>query len=458
MNMKTNTLNNTAASPLYRKNSSTGTEREPLTIIQKIKNIKLNNPFSSFRFNKKDTKSKFHINLTESGSKESDLNLFHKLNSNKKIIFSLENKLIEKSFKIPQFIEDLKNKIENSIDNSLDKNNFFSENPATDAIIEKQNETIDYLKHYLDLLDESEKLTNKYKELQNEIDDLKSSIRYESKIRGISHLKKESKYLASLEKEISTENDIEEKNEKLEDLIKVQNSVKILLSSELKDIKNKVHNITLDKNALGKNTLDLKKPIISESLITYDEDNTPIYHNESHNFDFDDFFERKPEYGNTKNNENIDNLIFENESLYNLIDELDKNNLNSTSMIHELKLENGIKDHEIRALREILANKEKTMTSISSTSLSSGYNSDKEDNNLTPDPKVNKEKIVQKEEALKNKYPLADTKKVKKYSHKHRVQCLAAGIPSNSSKEQLQARLEAQAKMKKSPLSTQQPL
>ncbi|MEX6209889.1 hypothetical protein AB6G58_07300 [Providencia huaxiensis] len=96
----------------------------------------------------------------------------------------------------------------------------------------------------------------------------------------------------SLEKEIPMKNNIEGKNKKIEKLIKIQNSVKILLSNELKDIKNKVHNITLDKNALEKNILALKKPIICESFITYDEDNTPIYHNESHDFDFDDLLEK----------------------------------------------------------------------------------------------------------------------------------------------------------------------
>ncbi|MBC8654732.1 hypothetical protein GQR86_19670 [Providencia vermicola] len=95
-------------------------------------------------------------------------------------------------------------------------------------------------------------MTNKSEELKNEIDDLKSAIRYESKIRGIAYLKKESKYLVSLEKEIPMENNIEGKNKKIEKLIKIQNSVKILLSNELKDIRNKVHNITLDKNALEK--------------------------------------------------------------------------------------------------------------------------------------------------------------------------------------------------------------
>ncbi|HEC8327854.1 TPA: hypothetical protein RG647_RS05685 [Providencia rettgeri] len=447
--MKTNTLNNTITSSLYRKSSSTGAMREPPSIIQKIKNMKVNNPFSFFRFNPKNTESTFHINLTVVSSKESNLNLFNKLNSNKKTIFSLENKLIEKSFNIPQFIKDLKNKIENSIDNLLDKNKFFSENPATDEIIETQNETIGYLKHYLDLLDKSEKLTNKHEELKNEIDDLKSSIRYESKTRGISHLKKESKYLASLEKEISIENDIEERNEKLEELIKIQSSVRTLLSNELKDIKNKVHNITLDKNTLGKNILSLKKTIISESLITYDEDNTPIYHNESHNFDFDDFFEKKPEVGNKKNNANIDNLIFENDSLYNLIEELANDNLDYRGLVQDLRVNNNKKNHKIRALQEKLANRAPSIASISLTSLSSGYYSDNEGNNLTPDTKVNEEKIAQKEETLKNKYPLANNKGIKKYSHTHKVQCLAAGIPINSSKEQLQARLEAQAEMKK---------
>lgn len=124
-------------------------------------------------------------------------------------------------------------------------------------------------------------------------------------------------------------------------------------------------------------------------------------------------------------------------------------------MFHELKLKNGIKDHEIKALREILANKEKMMTSISLTSLSSGYSSDNEANNLTPDTKVNEKKTAQKKEKLKNKYPLAKNKKVNKYSHEHKDQCLAAGIPSNSSEERLQARLEDQAKMKKMPLPAQ---
>ncbi|MCG5278480.1 hypothetical protein, partial [Providencia rettgeri] len=62
--------------------------------------------------------------------------------------------------------------------------------------------------------DKNKKLTNKSEELKNEIDDLKSAIRYESKIRGIAYLKKESKYLVSLEKEIPMENNIEGKNKK----------------------------------------------------------------------------------------------------------------------------------------------------------------------------------------------------------------------------------------------------
>ncbi|EJD6411499.1 hypothetical protein P7V44_11180 [Providencia sp. CRE-3FA-0001] len=441
--MKTTPLDTTTTSSLYRKNSSTGAKKETPTITQKIKNLKINNPFSFFHFNKKNTESKFYISLPEAGSKGSDLNLLNKLNSNKKTISSLENKLINNSFNIPQFIKDLKNKTENSIDNLLGKNDFFSEIPATDKIIEKQNETIGYLKHYLDLLDKNKKLTNKSEELKNEIDDLKSAIRYESKIRGIAYLKKESKYLVSLEKEIPMENNIEGKNKKIEKLIKIQNSVKILLSNELKDIKNKVHNITLDKNALEKNILALKKPIICESFITYDEDNTPIYHNESHDFDFDDLFEKKLETENTKNNRIIKNLILENDLLYNSIEELDNDNLDYRGLVQDLRIDNNNKNHEIRALQEKLANKVLSMASISLTSLSSGYHSDNEDNNLTSDLKVSEEKIAQKEETLKNKYPLANNKGVKKYLYTHKVQCLAAGIPISSSKEQLQARLKA---------------
>ncbi|HCR4095383.1 TPA: hypothetical protein OOF48_000527, partial [Providencia rettgeri] len=112
-------------------------------------------------------------------------------------------------------------------------------------------------------------------------------------------------------------------------------------------------------------------------------------------------------------------------------------------LVQDLRIDNNNKNHEIRALQEKLANKALSMASISLTSLSSGYHSDNEDNNLTSDLKVSEEKIAQKEETLKNKYPLANNKGVKKYLYTHKVQCLAAGIPISSSKEQLQARLKA---------------
>ncbi|MBQ0350035.1 hypothetical protein [Providencia rettgeri] len=53
--MKTTPLDTTITSSLYRKNSSTGAKKETPTITQKIKNLKINNPFSFFHFNKKNT-------------------------------------------------------------------------------------------------------------------------------------------------------------------------------------------------------------------------------------------------------------------------------------------------------------------------------------------------------------------------------------------------------------------
>ncbi len=68
---------------------------------------------------------------------------------------------------------------------------------------------------------------------------------------------------------------MEDQNENLKSLINLQSIIKNLLIKELDDVKSKIHNITLDNYS-------------EKNLMAYDEDGTPIYHDENHSFDFDD--------------------------------------------------------------------------------------------------------------------------------------------------------------------------
>lgn len=80
--------------------------------------------------------------------------------------------------------------------------------------------------------------------LKGEILNLKTDIKYESKIKGLSYFEKKHTYLDSTYNEILNMTDTKEREEKLVSLIEIQKSVKNLLEVELGSIKDKVHNIT----------------------------------------------------------------------------------------------------------------------------------------------------------------------------------------------------------------------
>ncbi|MGO2306386.1 MAG: hypothetical protein ACTH5W_16985 [Providencia sp.] len=211
----------------------------------------------------------------------------------------------------------------------------------------------------------------------------------------------------------------------------MQKSVKNLLSIELDDIKNKVHNITSKNNNIER-----------ESLMTYDEDNNPIYHDESHDFNYDDFFEKKSEFENINNNVIFKELTNENLQLRCLLVDLKKDLQNYKTIVQDLRIVNNDNNKKINVLNKERINNEKSMNTISSTSLSSGNHSSNEKINLIKNIKIHEKKIEVIHKKPKVNLPLAKKKITNSYSYTHKNNCLAAGIPTSSTPEQLHKKQE----------------
>lgn len=452
--MYINTPNRNVNNPLCKRSIVLDIIENYFPIIKKIHNSTLNNFIQLFSFNEKNKlneRSKFYVELKKINPQKIERNL--PLESNQKKIKSLENELFKKSFETSPTIETIKSDINKSIINASKIDKPYVKELVNDKIIKKQNELIDCYTSQIHNI----KLTEDKEKLKKDIAELKLEIKITSKKLGVSYFEKKHAILESSDIEIDNAVEIKEKNEMLKSLINLQTSIKNLLIIELENVKSKMHNITLDdytrksinqKNSKTSEKLTeekknetLEELIIKKDLITYDEDNTPIYHDESHDFDFDDYLEFKSENGYIENDKK---LIFENHSLYNLLNERDKDTYDYSVLVENLIIDNN-KENIIRELQEKLNTRKQTMAAISHTSLSSGYCSDNESNDLAPNIEVNKKKAPQIADRLVNKSPLA----AKGYSHTHRDQCLSAGIPTASTPEKLkQKQEEIKAKIK----------
>ena len=402
--------------------------KEYVATIKRVKNTNLKNFVNIFKSNNQQTPFE--------KVKKSEKNLKSEVTSNITKITSLENNLTKRSFKISSTVQNLKNDINKHINNALKIDKPSARALALNEILKEQNDIIDYYTFSSNELEKNESLTNESKKLKNEIIELKSSIKCESKIKGISYLEKKSTYLSTLENNISEADDTDEKNEKLKTLIEAQKSVKNLLSIELNDIKNKVHNIT------SKHNEDVKKIVERESLMTYDEDNNPIYHDEFHDYKYEDVFEIKPELENSNNDVTIKELTDENLQLRYLLVDLKKDLQNYKTVVQDLRIVNNDNNKEINVLNKERINNEKSMNTISSTSLSSGNHSSNEEINLIQNFKIYEKEIEVIHKKPKINSPLDKKKTTNGYSYTHKNNCLAAGIPTSSTPEQLHKKQE----------------
>ena len=423
MNINTQTLMKNIDNTLSKKNIFIAIIRENFPIIKAINNVNLNNFFYIFHSNNKKT----HLETVKKS--EQTLNTEVTLNITK--IKSLKNESTKRSFEISSTVENLKDEKNKNINNALKIDKPYARDLVINKTSKNQNDTINCYESSSNELEKNESLTNESEKLKNEIIELKSSIKCESKIKGILYLEKKSTYLSTLENDVSETDNTNKKNKKLNELINMQKSVKNLLSIELDDIKNKVHNITSKNNNIER-----------ESLMTYDEDNNPIYHDESHDFNYDDFFEKKSEFENINNNVIFKELTNENLQLRCLLVDLKKDLQNYKTIVQDLRIVNNDNNKKINVLNKERINNEKSMNTISSTSLSSGNHSSNEKINLIKNIKIHEKKIEVIHKKPKVNLPLAKKKITNSYSYTHKNNCLAAGIPTSSTPEQLHKKQE----------------
>ncbi|HGN1707349.1 TPA: hypothetical protein ACKRTE_003256 [Providencia rettgeri] len=464
-----NTSNRNVNNSVFKRSIALDIIENYFPFIKKINNITLNNFIHLFSFNEKnksDERPKFYVKLKEIHPQKSESNLCIKSNQIK--IISLENELLKKSFEISSTVKTIKNDINNSIINASKIDKFYVEELVNNKIIKKQNELIDYYTYHI----HNVKLIEDKDQLKNDINELKSEIKSESKKLGVSYLEKKHEILESSYKEIENTFEIEDQNEMLKSLIYLQTSIKNLLTIELDDVKSKMHNITSGnyswksinpkKNKISKKLTDEKKsetqeePIIKKNLITYDEDNTPIYHDESHQFDYDDFMEKKPEIESEYVSVMIEDVVDENIELYKSITELSYDNQDYRKLVQDLRVDNNEKNQKILRLQKKLINIKKSMDMMGPTSRSSDYHSNIQETSLIQNIKVNKETNEKKEIVAPKKrdtnISLSRKKIAKKYSYTHKVQCLSAGIATTSTPEELkqkQEQINAKRELKK---------
>ncbi|MEZ2757941.1 hypothetical protein ACBQ54_09480 [Providencia vermicola] len=379
-----------------------------------------------------------------------------KIEINKKTILSLETKLNRMAHITPSFINREKDEIDISIKNFLRKDNKVKSN--TDNILKKQNEIIDYFKSKIDETEKNNDLRFKSYLLKCNIGGLKSAIEHESIKNGLSYFKKESTYLKTLEDEVLIALDIEEKNEKLEDLIKIQKSVKKLLIIELSEIKNKINSLKLNHKNQGSYNLDIKSTIQLNKLESAAQN--PILIQDS---------DKQLEL-----NSIIEKLKSSNQNLIKSKDILIESNIVLKNTNAHLQIEN----QQLKAEKEILARvtgrlyqknehitrQEKNNADISqfnnqligenksiyssNESLNSdttGYSSEST-SSYTSEISISDEKIRSNitNKSVGNTSPKKKKEHVK-YSREHQLRCLTAGISVNSTPEKL-AKKEAAIK------------
>ncbi|HHE6470719.1 TPA: hypothetical protein ACPFI9_003106 [Providencia rettgeri] len=445
--MHIDTINRNVSNPIFKKNMALEIAENYFPIIKKIRNTRLNNFIHLFSFNKKNKvnmDSKFYLELKKIETKKNENNSRLKVELNQNKIISLENELLKKSFEISPTVKNTKDEINRKISNALKIDKPYVEELVNNKIIKEQNDLIDYYTYHIKNIE----LIETKEQLKNDIYKLKLEIKNESKIRGIDYLEKKHEVLESSYKEIENTFEVEDQNENLKSLINLQLIIKNLLIKELDDIKNKIHNITLNnynKNSINpknsqisKKLMEEKKSatpeesIIKKNLITCDEDGTPIYHDEDHDFHFDDelAFLTKPETDDIEGSLLVKSLRLENRELKSRVEELNNDYFNLLNKLIHKSQENELKTMIL-------------------TSPSSGYISENEEI-LTRQQIEIKQKITDSKEIIaakktQNNRSLKQEKTVVNYSHSHKSQCLAAGIAISSTPEQLQ---QKQAELK----------
>ncbi|MBN4865861.1 MULTISPECIES: hypothetical protein [Providencia] len=425
--------------------------RIALSHIDGIKNTQLKNSPNQAKLSNKNS-------LTE------EKNIF---NSNIEKINSLENILIQKKFDITSTVKNLKKDIEKQINNILKSESIHDKNYATNETLNKQKDIIEYYTYSLKELNKNEILTRKSKKIKDDIIELKSAIKYESKIKGLNYLEKKHSFLKSSHDEILDTIDIEDKNEKLENLIKIQNSIKNLLKIELKNLKGKVYNITSDYQKenlvkelnIDKNRLMKEKEKLIEFNIRLQHDNKLLNFSKLQLIKEKEILARLVEHlekekqqpSNNKNNntkllkrrENMqkDERPHKKSITCNLSQRIDsKLQLKSSEKSHNIDklIDDALKlidsDHESQP-----TNAEKKYASNVSLNSTSDYYS--ENDSLVSDTSSrNVNKKVELVRSSKQR-STSNKKKINGPLARHKDNCLSAGISTLSTPEQLQARL-----------------
>ncbi|CAB5544155.1 hypothetical protein AB6F64_01605 [Providencia hangzhouensis] len=418
--MHIDTINRNVSNPIFKKNIALEIAKNYSPIINKIRNTRLNNFIHLFSFNKKNKvnmDSKFYLELKKIETKKNENNSRLKVELNQNKIISLENELLKKSFEISPTVKNTKDEINRKISNALKIDKPYVEELVNNKIIKEQNDLIDYYTYHIKNIE----LIETKEQLKNDIYKLKSEIKNESKIRGIAYLEKKHAILESSYKEIENTFEVEDQNENLKSLINLQSIIKNLLIKELDDVKSKIHNITLDNYS-------------EKNLMAYDEDGTPIYHDENHSFDFDDelTFLAKPETNEMEDSSLVKALRLENRELKNSLEELSDNYFTLLDKFHH-------RSHEY-ILNTI------TLTDVPLDDLST------HEETIVKQPSEIKQKTIDSKENVtakntQNNRSLMQKKIVVNYSHSHNSQCLAAGISISSTPEQLQQKqIELKAK------------
>lgn len=243
--MHIDTINRNVSNPIFKKNIALEIAENYFPIIKKIRNTRLNNFIHLFSFNKKNKvnmDSKFYLELKKIETKKNENNSRLKVELNQNKIISLENELLKKSFEISPTVKNTKDEINRKISNALKIDKPYVEELVNNKIIKEQNDLIDYYTYHIKNIE----LIETKEQLKNDIYKLKLEIKNESKIRGIYYLEKKHEILESSYKEIENTFGVEDQNENLKSLINLQLIIKNLLIKELDDIKNKIHNITLN--------------------------------------------------------------------------------------------------------------------------------------------------------------------------------------------------------------------
>ncbi|MBG5894219.1 hypothetical protein AB6F89_01735 [Providencia hangzhouensis] len=422
--MHIDTDDRNVSNPIFKKNMALEIVENYLPIIKKIRNTRLNNFIHLFSFNKKNKvnmSSTFYLELKKIETKKNENNSRLKIELNQKKIISLENELLKKSFEISPTAKKIKENISKTITNASKIDSHYDEELVNNKILTEQNDLIDYYTYSLNELNKNIFFTQEYQKMKNDIIELKSDIKYESKKRGIVCIEKKHSFLKSSYNEILDMPDIEDKNENLKSLISLQHSIKNLLTNELDYIKSKIHNITLNNYN-------------EKTLMAYDEDGTPIYHDENHSFDFDDelTFLTKPETNEMEDSSLVKALRLENRELKNSLEELSNNYFTLLDKFHH-------RSHEY-ILNTI------TLTDVPLDDLSIN------EETIVKQPSEIKQKTIDSKENVtakntQNNRSLMQKKTVVNYSHSHNSQCLAAGITISSTPEQLQQKqIELKAK------------